>query len=142
MKAKMRLPQYYQKGEYDCRYEVFKSFDTYYNKSTESTNVLRETFPSVESSDTQLANMYRSKRMNPHPIKDNNIENMVDIMKQNKGISIETKVNSNYGHAVGVKSIKVYPNKFVIRVMNPEYGGYQKITSFDKVINMWKITKY
>ena len=143
MKAKMRLPFYQQQGELDCRYEVFKSFDTYYNKSTENTNVLKETYPSVpDVKSSEMAKMYGVKRMNVSPIKDNNIENMVDIMKQNKGISIETKVNELYGHAVGVKSIKVYPNKFVVRVMNPEYGGYQKITSFDNVINMWQITKY
>lgn len=142
IKTKMDLPQFYQQGGFDCRYEVFRSYDTYYNKSTTNTNILREKYPNVEISNTELAKMYGGKKMNVRDIKNKNIENLVDIMKQGKGISIETKVNELYGHAVGVKSIKVYPNKFVIRVMNPEYGGYQKITSFDNVINMWQITKY
>ncbi len=141
-KSKMKIPQYNQYGPYDCRYEVFKSFDKCFNGSTKSTGSLRMTYPHVEVDQNMMRDMYAARRFNLKKISADDIQDLVAIMKQGKGISLETLVDGTNGHAVGVKSIKVYPNKWVIRVMNPEVSGYKKLYNFDKIINAWQITHY
>ena len=54
----IEMPFMEQGGEYDCRYEVFRSNDMYFNGKTLRVSELRQLYPNVEIDDLQMAKMY------------------------------------------------------------------------------------
>ena len=125
------LPSVNQNGQYDCRYEVFRSLDKYYNGSTQSVLLLRNKFPDAEVSDSSMAKMYSSRNLSLNDITETvnalqteteKADFLISLMKENKAVIAEFTINSNgktYGHAVGVKTVKTFSNgKVVIKVVN------------------------
>jgi len=149
------MPTTSQNGQYDCRYEVFRSLDKYYNGSTDSVLILRNKFPDAEKSDSAMAKMYSSKNLALNDITETvssfstEVEKagfLISLMKENKAVIAEFMIKSNgrtYGHAVGVKVVKTFSNgKVVIKVMNPSGEGGGRFTSFKDFTRFISVTKF
>lgn len=145
------LPQMNQIGEADCRYETFRSMDSYYNGETSSVSDLRASFPNAERSEYQLGRMYRSQRMALYNLKNEITDNMTkaeiaqkmaNSMEQNKAIHYEFKF-SNGGHAVGISRVRIYDSgRILLNYMNPSGAGGYSTTNFNKMLNMFSVFKY
>ena len=146
----MNLPQMNQVGELDCRYEVHRSNDQYYNGSNESVSSLRESFPNVETNDAAMARMYGSKglameefRISSDMSKAEIAHKMANNLSQNKAMIYEMKVDKGFGHAVGITRVRVYDNgKILINFMNPSGVGGYSIRNFNSMLRMFTVFKF
>lgn len=151
----LKLPGVSQNGQFDCRYEVFRCLDKYYNGSTLSISTLRSKFPDVERNDAMMAKMYSSKNLALNDITETvnafgteleKADYLITLMKANKAVMAEIPIKAdgkNYRHAVGIKVIKTFKNgKVVIKVMNPSGEGGSRFTSFEDFERFIVVTKF
>lgn len=148
------IPFMSQDGQYDCRYEVFRSLDKYYNETTSSVSELRTKFPNVEKSDSMMAKMYSSRNLSLYDItsdmsadSDTEIaERIISCFKDNKAVIAEFPIYANgtkYLHNVGIKTVKVFSNgKVVVKVMNPSGEGGSRFTTFKDFTRFIVVTKF
>ena len=146
----MELPTYLQEpGTIDCRYKVFQSFDEHYNESCSDFTYIKQKYPEVPGSESQLARMYSSRNMALSKIDKMNASSVAECLKNDMGVSIEMKISDEMGrtvgHAVAVKSISIYDNgRMQMTLMNPDRYGITKMNKINpnKIINMFKIQKF
>lgn len=148
------IPFMSQDGQFDCRYEVFRSLDKYYNGSTLSVSALRTQFPNVEKSDSTMAKMYSSRNLSLYDITgdmsartDTEIaETIISYFKDNKAVIAEFPIYANgtkYLHNVGIKTIKTFSNgKVVVKVMNPSNEGGSRFTTFKDFTRFIVVSKF
>lgn len=148
------IPFMSQDGQFDCRYEVFRSLDKYYNGSTLSVSALRTQFPNVEKSDSTMAKMYSSRNLSLYDITgdmsartDTEIaETIISYFKDNKAVIAEFPIYANgtkYLHNVGIKTVKTFSNgKVVVKVMNPSNEGGSRFTTFKDFTRFIVVSKF
>lgn len=108
----MPLPQMNQVRELDCRYEVFRSNDTYYNGSTRSVADLRNQFPNVETSDAAMSKMYGSKRLSLLKLDTSNLskidmaKDIASHLSKNNSVIYEMRISDQFAHAVS--RVRIY----------------------------------
>lgn len=148
------IPFMSQDGQFDCRYEVFRSLDKYYNGSTLSVSALRTQFPNVEKSDSTMAKMYSSRNLSLYDITgdmsartDTEIaETIMSYFKDNKAVIAEFPIYANgtkYLHNVGIKTIKTFSNgRVVVKVMNPSNEGGSRFTTFKDFTRFIVVSKF
>ncbi|MGN0029212.1 MAG: RHS repeat domain-containing protein [Marinilabiliaceae bacterium] len=145
--ASIDLPRMCQVGELDCRYEVFRSNDKYFNGSTESVESLRTNFSCVESSTTPMKEMYKSKGLSIRKlpqIKDNigMANELIDQMQNNKSIIGEILIGPKQGHAMGLTNIRIYNNgRVFIKAMNPSGEGGRCFANFNRFFQFFSVSK-
>lgn len=150
-----KIPLAVQDGQYDCRYEVYRSLDKYYNGSTQSVAALRESFPDAERSDSAMAKMYSARSMALKDITEElaamgsdaaKAQYLIALMRKDVAVIAEFPIKANgrtYGHAVGVKTVKTFSNgKVVVKVMNPSGEGGSKFTSLKDFTRFISVTKF
>jgi hypothetical protein len=152
--VELGIPFMSQDGQFDCRYEVFRSLDKYYNGSTLSVSALRTQFPNVEKSDSTMAKMYSSRNLSLYDITgdmsartDTEIaETIISYFKDNKAVIVEFSINANgtkYLHNVGIKTVKTFSNgKVVVKVMNPSGEGGSRFTTFKDFTRFIVVSKF
>ena len=142
-KYEMSIPQMNQIGEADCRYEVFRSYDSYYNGTTTSVDELRQMYPGVESNDLLLSKMYADHGMSISKIpgitgttsKSDLAKILISMIDDNNGVSYEFWINAaRCGHATALRSINVYDSgRIAIKLMNPSGAGGNSINQLSDV---------
>lgn len=151
----LKLPGVCQDGQFDCRYEVFRCLDKYYNGNTSTVSALRSKYPNVEVSDLNMAKMYSSRGLALDDLTETitalgseleKADCLIKLMKENKAIIAEIPIRmdgKNYRHAVGIEVIKTFNNgKVVINVMNPSGQGGSRFTSFKDFVRVIAVTKF
>lgn len=145
----MLLPPTNQIGELDCRYETFRSVDTYYNSESSSVSDLRIDYLNAEKSTYQLQRMYNSKGMSlqdigvtPDMTKSEIAQRMASSMQNNNAIHYEFRIGSG-GHAVGVNRVRVWDNgKIQANFMNPSGAGGYSARYFRQLLNVFSVLKF
>jgi hypothetical protein len=149
----MPLPQMDQFGDLDCRYDTFRSMDTYYNGKTTSVDELRNSengFPEVETNDVNLRKMYASKRMalgyldtTPDMTKAEIAQRIASSMQNNNAIHYEFYISKNFAHAVGINRVRIWDNgKVLLNFMNPSGAGGYSTRNFNKMRYIFSIFKF
>ena len=134
-----QLPPMTQTGSY-CRYEVFRSIDTFFHGETLSVEYLRADFPNVESSVAQLREMYRSRGLiktelgvNLDMTNTEIAQRMANFMQQGGAIHYEFIHPLHGGHAVGINRVRMWDNGRVrVNFMNPSNVGGNSTRNFNQ----------
>ena len=149
----MPLPQMNQQigqvENLDCRYEVFRSNDTYYNGNTNSVSDLRNRFPNVETSDATMSKMYGSKRMSLLKLDTSGLSK-VEIanevaanLAKNNSVIYEMRINEKFAHAVAVSRVRKYDNgRILLNFMNPSGAGGYRTNNFNNLRQMFRVLKF
>lgn len=145
----LNLPPTFQSGEMDCRYEVFRSNDMYFNGWTDDVASFKAKYPNVATNRGQLIDMYESRNMKLHMlgswVKDKSsyeiAKTMAHFMEKGNPICYEFNL-SGYGHAVSIRRVKVYDNgRIVLKLMNPSgFGGYT-LRNTNNLLNLFYVTR-
>jgi len=147
----MPLPQMNQApNTNDCRYETFRSMDTYYNGETMSVKDLRAGFPNAEIRDVELAKMYGSRGMALHELdvtrgmpKSEIAQKMATSMQQNRGIHYEFNISKGMNHAVGVSRVRVFDNgRIIVNFMNASGAGGYSTRNFNQMTRLFSVFKF
>ncbi len=148
------LPQMNQVGELDCRYETFRSIDTYYNGSTDDVAVLRQNYPNAELCDKTLGDMYRNNGMSAsYELKRNEsllpmdkvleyADLIADRMQNNHVMIYEMRLWKGMGHSTAISKIVIYDNfRIKMWLMNPSGVGGRIKYNFNNLYNLINIFK-
>lgn len=160
------LPQMNQTGEWDCRYESFRSIEESYGDEVQTIESLRSKYPNVEGASSPgvaseesykqaikaMGKMYSDNNMGISELMDakqfsslskmEQAKILIKGMKANQRFVYEHSVFSDaakYGHATVVKSVTIYSNgKVTIQLMDPANAG-RTIHRFGNLVNMFRV---
>jgi len=149
------LPPMESSGADNCRYDLFRSNDTYYNGETSSVDILRKNFPDVEKKEYtyRLQDMYTKRNMvmtdlgiTPGMSKAEIAQRMANSLQNNNAVNYEFMFRTEgmrVAHAVGVNQVKIWDNgKVWVHFMNPSGAGGYSARNFNKMIDVFSIVKF
>ena len=110
----------------------------------EKNSLIKELKYKELENDKTLENELRLDNLSKLPTDNKAIANdLINKMHNNNSIIGEISISKNMGHAVGIRTIKVYDNgRVLIKVMNPSGVGGSKFTNFNKFMRFIKVSKF
>ena len=143
------MPIMNQVGEFDCRYEVFRSNDIYFNGKTMSVEELRRLYPNVETIDLQMTNMYgRVGHLGLDPLNISNLSKvdaaqaMISEVAKGNTLIYEMSITPKYAHAVAISKVRIYDNgRILLKFMNPSGAGGYRTSNLKNVRQIFSVFK-